>query len=167
MDYKGFDRKDYKHRHETVYFNGSDKRITIYDKLREIAAKVKRKDERIKIKKEFIQLFVNGFHYLRLELRLFDHRSFVRHDVGYIVTLGDLQTHYHDLYRVWVKEMNNLLRIIFSWKYLLVLPHFLCYVFVNEKYSSGKLQKWKCKTLWTNCLLVMSQRWLRMEKRFM
>lgn len=108
LDYKGFDRKDYKHKHETVYFNGSDKRITIYDKLREIAAKVKRKDERIKIKKEFIQLFINGFHYLRLELRLFDHRSFVRHDVGYIVTLGDLQTHYHDLYRVWVKEMNNL-----------------------------------------------------------
>ena len=112
LKYKHVDAFDLDYKHQTLYFDLNDKEITIYDKLRQIAYTIEDNDERIKTKKSFIKLLAHGYHFLRLEVCLFDHRSFVRQHLGHIVTLEDLVNNFYELYPLWVREMNNLL--IFS-----------------------------------------------------
>ena len=112
LKYKHVEKKDYKRKHQTLYFNLNDKCIKIYDKMSEITHRIEDKEKRIKKKNSFFKFISHGYNFLRLELCLFDQRSFDRQHLGHISTLEDLLNHYQELYPLWVTEMNNLM--IFS-----------------------------------------------------
>lgn len=105
VDYGHLERKPIKD--ETVYFNGKAKKLIIYDKLAEIGANGnKSKRGAMQVLKE------KGYHFLRIEFKLFNQKSFNQHEMNHISTIGDLITHYSNLYEFWTYQVNRL--VIFS-----------------------------------------------------
>jgi len=105
VDYGHLERKPVKD--ETVYFNGKAKKLIIYDKLAEIGAKSsKSKRGAMSILKE------KGYHFLRIEFKLFNQKSFNQHEMKHISTVGDLIIHFSNLYEFWTYQVNRL--VIFS-----------------------------------------------------
>lgn len=92
---------------ETVYFNGTAKKLIIYDKLAEIGAKGnKSKRGAMQVLKE------KGYHFLRIEFKLFNQKSFNQHEMKHISTVGDLIINFSNLYEFWTYQINRL--VIFS-----------------------------------------------------
>lgn len=105
VNYRHIERKPIKD--ETVYFNGKAKKLIIYDKLAEIGAKGnKSKRGTMQILKE------KGYHFLRIEFKLFNQKSFNQHEMRHISTIGDLIIHFSNLYEFWTHQINQL--IVFS-----------------------------------------------------
>lgn len=105
VDYARFSRKSIKD--ETLYFNGTSKKVIIYDKLKEIG------DNGNESKRGAMKLLRDkGYHFLRIEFKLFNQKSFNQSDMHYISTVGDLIIHYHNLYEFWVSQVNRL--VLFS-----------------------------------------------------
>lgn len=88
---------------ETLYYNGSAKKLIIYDKLAEISAKGKASQKRA-----MRTLRNTGNYFLRIEFKLYDHESFKQHHMGYINTVGDLITSYRNLYEFWTWQIGHL-----------------------------------------------------------
>ncbi len=90
-------------KNETVYFFGTAKKLIIYDKLIEIGAKGgKRKGKAMQTMQD------KGYHFLRIEFKLYDHNSFKSHQMGHIETVGDLIINFSNLYEFWTWQISNL-----------------------------------------------------------
>ena len=89
---------------ETVYFRGKAKKLIIYDKIAEIASKGRNVQ-----RKALGTLEEKGYHFLRLEFKLFNQKSFNQHDMKHIRTVGDLIVHFANLYEFWTNQINRLI----------------------------------------------------------
>ena len=49
-----------------------------------------------------------GYHFLRIEFKLYDHNSFKSHQMGHIETVGDLIINFSTLYEFWTWQISNL-----------------------------------------------------------
>lgn len=105
VDYGHIQRKLIKD--ETVYFNGKAKKVIIYDKLAEISARGnKSKRGAMRLLKE------KGYHFLRIEFKLFNQKSFNQSDMRHISTIGDIIIHFPNLYEFWIYQLSRL--VLFS-----------------------------------------------------
>lgn len=93
---------------DSVYFEGAAKKLKIYDKGKEVADNAGGMKNRRMMKRISDWLRENGHNYLRIEYTLHDRESFVQHQLGHIETVGDLITHYSDLYEFWCREINRI-----------------------------------------------------------
>lgn len=90
-------------KNETVYFFGTSKKLIVYDKLIEIGAKGgKHKEKAMQAMQD------KGYHFLRIEFKLYDHNSFKSHQMGHIETVGDLIINFSTLYEFWTWQISNL-----------------------------------------------------------
>lgn len=96
---------------ETVYYEGADKKIIVYNKTKEIVDNIGEQKRRIAKQAAFSRLSSKGHHYIRMEVKMKDQKSFSNHKLR-IATLGDLVDSFGSLYEIWTKEMNKVL--IFS-----------------------------------------------------
>lgn len=101
--------KNWGHKNETVYFNGSDKKFIAYDKAKEIVAKTKGRKNKAQKDNAFRVLANHGYHFLRIEFKLFDHRSFCLHYLEHIENVADIYTNWENLYEFWTYEVSKLL----------------------------------------------------------
>ena len=102
VDYGHLERKQIEN--GTVYFNGRVKKLIVYDKVAEIAVKgIKRKKYALSILEE------RGYHFLRIEFKLFYQKSFNQHQMSHISTVGDLIIYFSDLYKFWTHQINRII----------------------------------------------------------
>ena len=106
--YSKLKRNDERIDEGTLYFEGTDKKLKLYAKDIEIAAKshCTKQDKR---KACYARLRECGNNMLRIEFTLKYQRSFNHHQMGYIKNIGDLIEHYHDLYAFWTREVARLI----------------------------------------------------------
>lgn len=97
------------HKNETQYFIGSDKKFIAYDKAEEIVANTKGRKHIVQKRHIFRVLANHGYHFLRMEFKLFDHRSFCLHNLGHIENVADIYTNWENLYEFWTYEVSKLL----------------------------------------------------------
>lgn len=97
------------HKNETLYFNGNDKKFVAYDKAEEIVAKTKGRKCIARKRHIFGVLANHGYHFLRMEFKLFDRRSFRLHNLGHIENVADINTNWENLYEFWTCEVSKLL----------------------------------------------------------
>lgn len=93
---------------DSVYFEGEAKKLKIYDKGKEVADNAEGANNRRMMKRISDWLRKNGHHYLRIEYTLHHHKGFIQYGLGHIETVGDLITHYSDLYTFWCRETNRI-----------------------------------------------------------
>lgn len=108
--YKSFPRDDSYELDGTVYFGtkNSSREIVIYDKSKEIISHCQGKDF------ETIQNVQNvlakrGYHFLRIEIRLPNQKSFKHLHFNQIKYFGDILSYWKELYFLWVSEMKELI----------------------------------------------------------
>ena len=102
LEYGHLERKQIEN--GTVYFNGRVKKLIVYDKVAEIAGRgIKAK------KRALVILEEKGYHFLRIEFKLFYQKSFNQHHMGYISTVGDLIIYFFDLYEFWTHQINRII----------------------------------------------------------
>ena len=89
---------------ETTYQNGYDKKFIAYDKCKEIL----KGRHRIRKRNAFETLADKGYHFLRIEIRLFDKKSFANHKLGHITCLSDLYNNWRDLYVFFTSQISKL-----------------------------------------------------------
>ena len=95
---------------ETVEFKGTDLRLIMYDKTKEILDKRKKNSRRLP------ELDNN---LLRIEFKLSDRQAFVNKGLSHIKTVGDIAEHYRDIRYFWINELNRVVifnKLIFSEK---------------------------------------------------
>lgn len=96
---------DYQNKHETVYSVGSDKRLRIYDKSKEMLANAKRNNERIEIGNAINRLNRKGQYLLRLEVEMLYSESLKRYSSLSIKSIEDLYQNWYRLHALSVKEL--------------------------------------------------------------
>lgn len=93
---------------DSVYFEGAAKKLKLYDKVKEIEANADGANNR-RVLKELADVMRNhNYNLLRIEYTLHDHNSFTQCKLDHIRTIGDLITHYSDLYEFWCRETNRI-----------------------------------------------------------
>lgn len=112
VDYAHYKRIDDYIEKGTLYFEGSDRRLKLYVKDDEIAAHSFSEEKRILRKLNFDKLKKKGYHFLRIEYTLKNHRSFKNQGMNHIRTIGDLINHYSELYDFWTREISRI--VIFN-----------------------------------------------------
>ena len=93
---------------ETTYQNGYDKKFIAYDKCKEIVNGCHNFKKRIRKKNAFETLADKGYHFLRIEIRLFDKKSFNNHKLGHITCLSDLYNNWGNLYEFFTFQISKL-----------------------------------------------------------
>lgn len=102
VDYGHLERRQIEN--GTVYFNGRVKKLIVYDKVAEIAVRG------IKAKKRALDILEEkGYHFLRIEFKLFYQKSFNQHNMGHISTVGDLIFNFFNLYEFWTHQINRII----------------------------------------------------------
>lgn len=99
---------NYRNLDETTYQKGYDKKFIAYDKCKEILNGCHSFKKRIRKKKAFETLADKGYHFLRIEIRLFDKKSFANHKLGHITCLSDLYNNWCDLYGFFTSQISKL-----------------------------------------------------------
>ena len=89
---------------ETTYHNGYDKKFIAYDKCKEIL----KGRHRIRKRNAFETLADKGYHFLRIEIRLFDKKAFTNHKLGHITCLSDLYNNWGNLYEFFTFQISKL-----------------------------------------------------------
>lgn len=92
----------------TLYFFGTSKKLIIYNKGDEIVDNTQ-KSKRTSKAKTFEILKRKGYHFLRMEFKLYNQKSFKQHHLGYISTIGDLINNFSNLYEFWCAEISDLI----------------------------------------------------------
>ena len=89
---------------ETTYQNGYDKKFIAYDKCKEIL----KGRHRIRKRNAFETLADKGYHFLRIEIKLFDKKAFTNHKLGHITCLSDLYNNWGNLYEFFTFQISKL-----------------------------------------------------------
>lgn len=108
--YKSFPRDDSYELDGTVYFGtkNSSREIVIYDKSKEIISHYQGKDFET-IQNVQNALAKRGYHFLRIEIRLPNQKSFKHLHFYQIKYFGDILSYWKELYFLWVSEMKELI----------------------------------------------------------
>lgn len=94
---------------KTTYFEGAAKKLKLYDKLVEVADNAKGSAANKVVVKDISDYLTDkNSHLLRIEYTLLNKKAFTQHKLGHIKTIGDLITHYADLYEFWCRETNKI-----------------------------------------------------------
>lgn len=139
--YKMFYRDDTYESSGTLYFgsDNSNRKITIYDKCKEITDNY-RGDRFNAVNKVHIALAKRNYHFLRLEVKLKNKKSFK--DLGCnIEYFGDILPNWEKLYLLWLTEMGKLIvyhRIIESNDMLLDEYKVACMLNLDTYYNVMK-----------------------------
>lgn len=96
---------------KTVYFESVNKtkKLKLYDKVVEVADNARGGAANKAIMRRVSEKLTDiGYHQLRIEYTLPNKKAFTQHGLGHIKTIGDLITHYSDLYEFWSRETNEI-----------------------------------------------------------
>ena len=102
------DRLDYDDKNETLYWNGDDKILKMYDKGKEIPANIINKSRKNKAAKKMKKLADKGLFLCRIEVTYADKNSFKKYGSLEISTLYDLYENWHRLHCLLVKEIAKI-----------------------------------------------------------
>ena len=98
---------DYHNKHETIYGEGTDKRLRVYNKSLEIPANTHWK-KRGKVVEELDSLSRRGVYLLRVEIEMFYKRSFINYGFREINTLNDIYENWENLFALMVREYSKI-----------------------------------------------------------
>lgn len=102
------DRLDYDDKNETLYWNGDDKILKMYDKGKEIPTNIRNKSRKNKAKKKMKKLADKGLFLCRIEVTYADKNSFKKYGQLEISTLYDLYENWHRLHYLLVREISKI-----------------------------------------------------------
>lgn len=108
VEYAHYKRDDGLIEEGTLYFTGSDRTLKLYVKDNEIAGRGATEEIIARKRKSFDVLKSKGFHLLRIEFTLKNHRAVRNAKMGHIKTMGDLIDNYSDLYDFWTREVRRI-----------------------------------------------------------
>jgi hypothetical protein len=91
----------------TIYFNGTAKKLKIYDKGREIIRHAPHSKERWR--RFFNGMGAKGYNFLRVEYTLPNQKSFKQNKLECITCTGDLVKSFPALFEFWCKETNRII----------------------------------------------------------
>lgn len=98
---------DYHNKHETVYAEGTDKRLRVYNKAIEIPAHTNWK-KRGAVLDELDNLYRNGIYLLRVEIEMYYRKSFINYGFREIKTLNDIYENWDNLIALTVREYSKI-----------------------------------------------------------
>lgn len=101
-------RLDYHAKHQTLYFNGADMNIKIYDKCLEIPQNIKQSMRRKKAKEMMDLLDNHGNHFIRIEIEMINSGSFKKYGLGAIKTFDDIFENWDKLHCFWVLVISRI-----------------------------------------------------------
>lgn len=102
------ERLDYDDKHETLYWNGDDKILKMYDKGKEIPANIINKSRKNEAEKKMNKLADKGLFLCRIEVTYADKNSFKKYGSLEISTLYDLYENWHRLHYLLVREISKI-----------------------------------------------------------
>lgn len=83
-------RKDYHAKHQTLYFNGSDVNVKIYDKCLEIPENIRNASLKEAVKEEMDRLANHGYHFIRVEIEMINSGSFKKYGLRGVKSFVDI-----------------------------------------------------------------------------
>lgn len=102
------DTDDFQQKHESVYWNGDDKSIKIYDKSKEIPANIRNHSCKSNAEKRIRNLTRKGLTLCRIEVTYDDKNSFKKYGMLEISTLHDLYENWYRLHALLIKEIAKI-----------------------------------------------------------
>lgn len=99
------ERLDYDDKNETLYWNGDDKSLKMYDKSKEIPENIKNKSRKSDAEKKMKKLADRGLSLCRIEVTYADKNSFIKYGQLHITTLHDIYENWNKLHYLLVKEI--------------------------------------------------------------
>lgn len=99
------ERLDYDGKNETLYWNGDDKILKMYDKSKEIPANVRNKSRKSEVEKNMKEFANKGDTLCRIEITYADKNSFKKYGQLKISTLQDIYDNWDRLHYLLVKEI--------------------------------------------------------------
>lgn len=102
------ERLDYDDKHETLYWNGDDKSLKMYDKSKEIPANTRTKSRKSEAEKNMKEFANKGDTLCRIEITYADKNSFKKYGSLEISTLYDLYENWHRLHYLLVREISKI-----------------------------------------------------------
>lgn len=99
---------DFQQKHESIYWNGNDKSIKIYDKGKEILANIRNHSGKSKAEKQIRNLIRKGLTICRIEVTYDDKNSFKKYGMLEISTLHDIYENWDSLHSLLVKEIAKI-----------------------------------------------------------
>lgn len=91
-------RSDYHAKHETLYFNGKDINVKIYDKCLEIPKHIRQTTMKEKVFENINRLEQHGNHILRVEVEMINSCSFKKYGLGTIKSFDDIFENWNRLH---------------------------------------------------------------------